>query len=390
MAEARALAFEAEALEAEAGRRSGLGDFGDPAFEEPLRRLLHALEGEAELNQAGRLAQLERVVGLLVNRLRLEEAVRRSPEILEERIEAPLVIVGLPRTGTTMLHRMLASDPRLHALLWYESRQPAPVPGSDPALPDPRIAEAEREVETMLGASPELIAAHPMDAHAPDEEIMLLEHSFLSTNPEAFCRVPSFAAWREAQDLTPGYALLDRLLRFLQWQKRRRGSRARRWILKTPFHLGYLDVLFATWPDARIVWPHREPEECIPSLASLIHSLRVLGSDRVDPAELGREWSGKFQRAIGRALDARERHPGRFLDLRYPALVEDPLAQAERIYAFAGLALPPEVAQGMRRFSVENARDKRPVHRYTLERFGLDEAALRRDFARYRERWLAG
>jgi hypothetical protein len=386
---ARELGFDAEALKQEARRRTGFCDFGDPAFEEPLARLLSALDREAGLHAQGRLGQQERIVGLLVNRLRTEQAVRRQPEILDERIAAPLVIVGLARTGTTMLHRMLASDARLHALLWYESRQPAPVPGTDPSAPDPRIADAEREVEAMLGASPELIAAHPMDAHAPDEEIMLVEHSFLSTNPEAFCRIPSFAAWREAQDLTPGYAYLDRLLRFLQWQKRARGGLGRRWILKTPFHLGHMDALFRRWPDARIVWPHRDPLQCIPSLASLIHSLRVLGSDHVDPVDVGREWSGKFRRAIDRCLDVRAAHEDRFLDLRYEALVADPLAQAARIYAFAAIELPNEALEGMRRWAVENAREKRPIHRYTLERFGFDEAGLRRDFARYRERFLA-
>jgi hypothetical protein len=382
------LGFDAKSLQEEAQRRAGASDFGDPAFAEPLQRLLAALELEAGLNPAGRLGQQERIVGLLVNRLRTEESVRRHPEILAERIVAPIVIVGLARTGTTMLHRMLASDPRLHALLWWESRQPAPPLELPASGPDPRIADAEREVEAMLGASPELIAAHPMDAHAPDEEIMLVEHSFLSTNPEAFCRIPSFAAWRETQDLTPGYDYLLRLLRFLQWQKRRRGERAERWILKTPFHLGHMDCLFRAFPDARIVWPHREPGQCIPSLASLIHSLRVLASDRVDPVEVGREWSGKMQRAIGRCLDVRESREERFLDLRYEDVVADPLAQAARIYAFAGLSFDEGVAAGMRRWAVENAREKRPVHRYTQERFGLDEPGLRRDFARYRERFF--
>jgi hypothetical protein len=380
--------FDVESLEQEARRRAGADDFGDPAFAEPLERLLAALEREADLNPAGRVMQQERILGLLVSRLRTEQAVRRHPEILSERIGAPIVIVGLARTGTTMLHRMLASDPRLHALLWWESRQPAPVLDLPAGAPDPRIADAEREVEAMLGASPDLIAAHPMDAHAPDEEIMLVEHSFLSTNPEAFCRVPSFAAWREQQDLTPGYQYLLRLLRLLQWQKRRRGEAAERWILKTPFHLGHMDSLFRAFPDARIVWPHRDPGQCIPSLASLIHSLRVLASDRVDPVEIGREWSGKMQRAIERCMDVREAWPDRFLDLHYRDLVADPLAQAARIYAFAGLSFEPEVADRMRRWAVENARDKRPLHRYTQERFGLDETGLRRDFARYRARFL--
>ena len=383
------LGFDAKALQDEAQRRAGPSDFGDPAFQEPMQRLLHALEREAELNEPGRLGQLERIVGLLVNRLRTEESVRRHPEILEQRISAPIVIVGLARTGTTMLHRMLASDPRLHALLWYESRQPAPYPGVEASAPDPRIADAEREVDAMLGASPDLIAAHPMDARAPDEEIMLVEHAFLSTNPEAFCRIPSFATWREAQDLTPGYDYLMRLLQFLQWQKRGRGEAGEGWILKTPFHLGHMDALFRRFPDARIVWPHREPAQCIPSLASLIHRLRVLASDRVDPVDVGREWGDKMRRAIGRCMDVREAHEDRFLDLRYQDLVADPLAQAARIYAFAGISLGGEVAARMRRWGVENAREKRPIHRYTQERFGFDEPGLRRDFARYRERFLA-
>jgi hypothetical protein len=138
-----AIALDEKRVLEEASRRAGgLEEFGDPAFREPMRRLLVALESEAQLHEAGRAAQFERTVGLLVERLRTEEAILRHPEILDERIGDPIVIVGLMRTGTTMLHRMTASDPRLHALLWYEARHPAPFPGSDPAGPDPRIADA--------------------------------------------------------------------------------------------------------------------------------------------------------------------------------------------------------------------------------------------------------
>ncbi len=381
--------FDESSVLSEASRREGgLDDFGDPAFREPLRRLLAALEGEAALHAQGRAAQLERIVGLLANRLRTEEAIRTHPEILDERIEDPIVIVGLMRTGTTMLHRMTASDPRLFALRWYESRHPAPFRGVDPAGVDPRILDAEREVEAMLGASPELIAAHPMDAHAPDEEIMLVEHSFLSTNPYAFCNIPGFARWREEQDPAPAYRLLLRLLRFLQWQKRRRGEDAARWILKTPFHLLHMDQLLESFPTARVVWTHREPSQCVPSFASLIHTLRAAGSDRVDAHEVGRQWSELFARAIERSLDARESCEERFLDVDYRELVADPLEQVERIYAFAGLTLPETVRERMREWAQENARDKRPVHRYTLERFGYDEEGLHRDFERYRDRFI--
>ena len=384
-----AIALDEPSVLAEARRRSGgLEDFGDPAFREPMRRLLAALESEAQLHEAGRAAQSERVVGLLVERLRTEEAIRRHPKILDERIEDPIVIVGLMRTGTTMLHRMTASDPRLHALLWYEARHPAPFPGADPAGPDPRIADAEHEVEAMLGASPDLVAAHPMDAHAPDEEILLVEHAFFSTNPYAFCSIPGWERWREQQDPMPAYRLLDRLLRFLQWQKRRRGEHALRWILKTPYHLMHMDALLATFPSARVVWTHRDPAQCVPSFASLIETLRAASSDRVDPIEAGRQWCDLFARGIERSLDARASCEERFLDVDYRELVADPLAQVARIYAFAGLSLPDEVRARMLRWAEENARDKRPVHRYTLERFGYTEEGLRESFARYRARFI--
>src|SRR5262245_9033012 len=203
--------------------------------------------------------QFERNVGLLVNRLRTEDAYRRHPEIADERIERAFVIVGLARTGSTMLHRMMASDPRWLALLWYESRNPAPFPGSEGAAVDPRITDAEAEVAMMLEGSPDLIAVHPMDAHAPDEEIMLVEHAFTSWNPEAFCRGPSYAADVEGTDLAPGYRYVMRSLQFLQWQKRRAGKSATRWVLKAPYHLGSLDGLFAVLPDARVVMTHRDP-----------------------------------------------------------------------------------------------------------------------------------
>lgn len=377
-----------EALLAEARRRTGLDDFGDPAFALPLERLLASLRDEARLNAVGRAMQFERNVGLLVNRLRTEDWLRRQPEIDAERIEAPLVIVGLARTGTTMLHRMLASDPRWLALLWYESRNPAPFADADGAAVDPRIADAEAEVAAMLEGSPDLIAAHPMDAHAPDEEIMLVEHAFTSWNPEAFCRVPSYAAWLDRADLAPGYRYLRRLLRFLQWQKRRRGETATRWVLKAPYHLGSLDLLFEHFPDARIVMTHRDPVQTVPSLASLVRTLRVLGSDAVDPLEIGAHWSRRWARALERAIAARASREERFLDVPYAELVADPMAQVARIYRHAGLELTEEARERMRRWAVENERDRRPLHAYTLEEFGYTEAGLRAAFSAYCERFL--
>jgi hypothetical protein len=382
--------LELRALLAEAERRTGLSDFGDLAFLEPLEHLLESLREEAGLNAVGRAMQFERNVGLLVNRLRTEDHYRRHPEIDEERIEQPLMIVGLARTGTTMLHRMMASDPRWLALLWYESRNPAPFPDGERAAIDPRITDAEAEVAAMLAGSPDLIAAHPMDAHAPDEEIMLVEHAFTSWNPEAFCRVPSYSAYLDTIDLAPAYRYLVRLLRFLQWQKHRRGETATRWVLKAPFHLGSIDRLFEVFPDARIVMTHRDPAQTVPSLASLVRTLYVLGSDRVDTGEIGAHWSQRWSRALERAIASRAKREDRFLDVHYAELVADPMAQVRRIYAHAGLELTAAAEAQMRQWAVENERDRRPVHAYTLEEFGYTQDGLRREFAAYCERFLGG
>ena len=374
----------------EAERRAGgLSDFGPDDFREPMRRLLAALDTEAGLAPMGRVMQFERIVGLLVNRLRTEAAIAKSPEILDEALAPPIVIVGLARTGTTMLHRMIASDERFHALLWYESRNPAPFPdelrGDDGV--DPRIRDAEAEVQSMLDASPELIAAHPMDARAPDEEIMLVEHAFRSTNPEAFSHIPEFGAWLAEQDPAPGYAYLRRLLQFLQWQKKGRGESAERWILKAPFHLGRIEHLLETFPGARVVLTHRDPVQTIPSLASLIHAVAVIGNEAVDPRAVAQHWSDKMAREVRHCMAVRDAQPGSFLDVRYTELVADPIGQIERIYAFAGMQLTERARAGMKEWAEENARDRRPLHRYTLEQFALTEERLRAQFSAYRERF---
>jgi hypothetical protein len=188
--------------------------------------------------------------------------------------------------------------------------------------------------------------------------------------------------------VTPGYRHLDRTLRFLQWQKKRRGETGRRWVLKAPFHLAFLDELFGVFPDARVVLTHRDPVETVPSLASFVHTLHLLGREPVDALEIGAHWGRKLASATRRALRARAGRDERFLDLDYEELVRDPMACVRRIYLFAGMPLTPEALRSMREWAVENARDRRPVHRYTLAQFGMSEEALARDFAEYRERFL--
>lgn len=378
-----------ESILAEARVKAGHDDFGDESFRAPLRILLAALDREAGLLDFGRAAQRGRIVDLLVNRLRAEDQFRRHPEILAEPIAAPLVIVGLPRTGTTLLHRTLAQDARLYSARWFECRYPAAFTDDAAAGgPDPRVAPAEAEVQAMLAASPALAAIHPLDAHAADEEILLLEHSFYSTVPESGANVPSYGRWLDAHDQTPGYQYLRKLLQLLQWQKRRAGQRAERWVLKTPHHLGFADVLLDVFPGALIVQTHRDPLESIPSLASMITALWSLVAEHVDPREVARQWSAKMARALRRCLAVRDRHPDRFLDVWFLDAVRDSVGQARRIYEVAGLPFTTEAEAAMRSFMATNPREGRPPHQYTLEEFGLTEDGIASDFVEYRERFI--
>jgi hypothetical protein len=373
---------------AEARAKAGFDDFGDESFREPLRVLLHALDTEAGLLDFGRAAQRGRIVELLVNRLRAERQFRAHPEILDELIGPPIVIVGLPRTGTTLLHRTLAQDPRLFSARWFECRYPAPIGDAVGGAADPRIAQAKAEVQMMLDGSPALAAIHPMDAMAADEEILLLEHSFLSTVPESGANVPSYGRWLDAHDQRPAYRYLTKLLQLLQWQKRRAGQAAQRWVLKTPHHLGLADLVLETFPGALIVQTHRDPLESIPSLASMITALWVLVAETVDPKEVARQWSGKMAAALRRCLEVRDLHPDRFLDVWFLDAVKDPVGQARRIYDVAGLSFPAEVESAMQAFMATNPREGRPPHQYTLEEFGLSADGIARDFQAYRERFI--
>jgi hypothetical protein len=382
-------AFALGDLLAEAQRAAGSADFGDEAFREPLKVLLASLREEAPLSAVGIAMLRARILESLTTRLRSEDWIRRHPEIEREEIGAPIVVVGQTRTGTTLLHRLLASDPRHHGPLWWEVRFPAPLPGTRWDAPDPRIAIAEAEVAGILAADPEQASIHPWDAQAPDEEIMLLEHAFLSHVPESFTNLPSYRAWIDAQDWTPAYRTLRRFLQFLQWQKRQRGVLRERWVLKTPGHLGYLDTLLAVFPGALIVQTHRDPLQTIPSAASLNRSLWRLSSEAVDDREVARQWLQRMGWAVRRSLAARERIPARQIaDVWFQDVLARPEDVVAEIYARFGIALTPAARSAFEVWLRDNRRDKRPPHEYTLAEFGLTESEIRAEFADYRRRFI--
>ena len=377
--------FNRDDLLAKAAAETGLNNFGDNSFREPFNVLLYSLSNEANLNRAGRFIQYERVLNTLKNRLRQSEWVRLYPEILDEQISAPVVIVGLPRTGTTMLHRVLASDERFFAPLWYEVRNPAPFLDWDTSVKDERLTLAETEVSALLRANPEIAAIHPMDPLGADEDILLLEHSFYSTVPPAFCNTPSYSNWLFNNDNQPGYDYLKLQLQSLQWQKKHSSGNNdnKRWLLKTPHHLHFLDKLIDTFPDAKIISTHRDPIDTIPSICSFNYNLWITQANDVAPNLVGKQWSGIFATGTRHAMKVRQASKGQFIDISFKELLGNPEQTTRSIFNFIGVKTTSESLAAMQLHRDQNQRDSRPPHDYSLEDFGLTEKNIKATFAGY-------
>lgn len=368
----------------------GLDDFGDEPFREPLRVLL-ASYARAPIHGLGARILHGSVVRSLANRLRARRWLTIHPEIADEVIAAPLVVVGMMRSGTTLIQRLLASDPRHYCTMGFESLEPAPRLGVSAVEVDPRIADAEAREQVTRELAPEYFSIHPSYALQAEEEIMFLADAFLSHVPEASCDVPAYREWIDGQDFTPAYRHLRSTLQLLQWEKKRRGQRRGRWVLKTPAHLGYLDTLLETFPDAHVIHTHRDPVATIPSGASLNATLWRMHADAVDPREVGRQWIRRMSWTSRRAMEARDRIPDasrRFTDVRFDEAVADPLAQVERIYRRAGIELTDEARAAMAAWRSQDAEAKLAKHRYTAAQFGLSEARIRAEFADYTARFI--
>lgn len=371
-----------ESLLAAARRKAGLQDFGDESFRPALQILLTALEQESRLHPFGRFIMRTRMVDMLVVRLRAQHLFTQHPNILKLEIQAPIVIAGLQRTGTTMLHRLLASDPDTRALLSWEAISPVPDPAQKTGKPDRRIKAAKLAEKALAYLAPEFFAIHPVEATAPEEDILLMDFTFMSTVAEAMVRVPTYADWLAQQDMEPVYRYVKSLLQLLQWQRP-----GKRWVLKTPAHLAHLDVLLTVFPDAKIIQTHRDPAKTAGSFSSMVTHGYGVFSDTVDAHEVAAHWNRKNADMVKMAMRVREQHPQAFLDVSYYDVLKDPMAQVRRIYAFAGIELTEKAAVAMDASLKINVQNRHGVHRYQLEDFGLSKQQIYRDFSAYRERF---
>ena len=369
----------------QAKSETGLSYLGEPLFFEGLNRLIDSINNEANLNEIGIQAQPIRIQGLLTNRLRFEEDLKKFPEILDQEIIAPIVIVGLPRTGSTMTHRLLASDPNHTAMLWWEGRYPALLPGEKRGDIETRMELGKAEVDAVVAASPEALDIHPWDYKGADEEILLLEHNFLSTVPESFMALPSYSEWIEEQDHTLAYEDLKKFIQYLQWQNP--GREKKRWVLKSPHHLGFIDKMISVFPDAKIIQTHRDPIKTVPSFCSMCANLFEPLTTNFDKVFIGKHWSNKLTRALNHCMNISEQHPDNFLDLEFLNMIKDPIDEMKKIYEFIGESFGEKTEVAMEAWREENKHEM-GAHKYSLEEYDLTESQINNNFAKYQQKYI--
>lgn len=349
-----------------ARKNTGLDDLGKDFNDEPLERLLFSLNTESELHPIGRFITYKRLVNLLSVRLRAEDYFKKYPEILEQQLYPVMLIIGLQRTGTTKLQRLLASDPDTRALASWEAINPAPMKGDEKTGAE-RIKFAKMSEKALKKMSPGFFTIHPVEHMAPEEDVLLLDVSFMGTTAEATTHVPSYAAWLETIDQSASYEYEVKLMKLLQWQKP-----AKKWVLKSPHHLEFPHLAEKYFNDVTFLWTHRDVLEAIPSFASMLAHARAIFSNKVDPDKITQHWIRKAGYALGKTLDYRKSNEDRFIDIRYDDLVNDSISVMQRIYDKQNLEIDGELIEKFHLIEKNNPKSKYGIHKYTIEDFGID------------------
>lgn len=376
---------DATELMAQAERAAGLSDWGWYDIRTPLDVLVRSVNSQAALTPFGERACQERLSLVLANRLRMIEDRKRTPQIAEQEIRRPIVIPGLPRSGTTTLLQLLAQDPANRSARTWEALAPSPPPAL--AGECGRIDDVQGLLERAGLTRPELMAIHPFGAEIAEECIFICEHAMTYTGYGAMWHVPDYGAYGAAADMSAVFRVHKEVLQHLQY-----GSDAKRWVLKAPTHMFHLPTLVETYPDAVFIQTHRDPGRIIPSLAKLFGALRCLYSD--DPAKADIASAAQAQlETWARGLEAMaefRRRPGmdaRFVDVDYKALLDRPLETLQRVYAALDLPLPDAAAARMRDWLATNVQHRHGAHAYSLAECGLTDAQIERRFGDYMDRF---
>ena len=380
------IASAAELL-ATARRRTGLYEGIDVPFREALHQLVISINSEATLTAEGAPAAVERLLRVIVNRLRFAADLQRAPEILQERLRPPLIISGLPRVGSTKLHRQLAESGDFQSLLFWQGFNPAPMPGEFAG--DARIAEAVKFLAWRSRLSPATDAAHHMGALEPEEDTYLLEYTLHTYWPTTYYNVPSFLRWLREQGRDAAFGYVRELLQYLQWQFHRGGGRP--WLLKSPPNFGFEREQATQLPGARFVVLHRDPVDVLPSTVGIVREVRRLYCGAPGDLKIVGDWAvEEYASAAARHMQWREgAAPGSVIDVAYRDVVANEQGVIEQVYEHCGLELSTTARERMQRWSADNTQHQHGQHAYSLEESGLTRERLDRAFAAYLSRFGA-
>jgi len=370
----------------EAARETGLTDFGEDIYSEPIGVFLAGARHEAGLSPMGEVTVWGQVVQFLKNRLLVEEEFKRRPEIADEVIERPVIIAGLPRTGTTHLHNLISSDPRLHSLPWWESLEPLPplAEAEGDFEVDPRWHRAAEGIAMRDRFMPHFKRMHDMWPDHAHEEIHLLA---IAGSTMFFETLAPSESWREyycGTDQTPWYRYMRRVLQVIQSRRPSSG----RWILKSPQHLEQFAPLNRIFPDATFVITHRDPVSITASFATMATYSARLSQRVVDPVKLGGYWAGRIEEMLRACVEDREQLPEkRSLDVRFHEFMADDLATVEAIYQLADISLTEQARTAMADFMERHPRGKHGRVLYDLADFGIDSGERRQALGFYVDRF---
>ena len=380
----RAETLSAERLIDMAVSSTGLDDFGEDDWREGLDRLVESLVEEAALNSVGIAAATKELKYLLTARLGIVAYRNAHPEVATVDVVPPVVIVGQARTGTSILHDLIAQDPIARVPLTWEVQRPCPPPEAATYTTDPRIAAVDARIAAVGAAMPDLFGMHPMGARLAQECVCITASAFRSILFATEYRIPSYQRWLfDGADHRPAYAWHRVFLQHLQAR-----NPAQRWVLKSPGHIWTLAELGAAYPEALLVQTHRDPLRIIASVTSMWATMRSTTSDAVDQKQIAADWAEDIIDGLDRSVTAREDDTvdaSRIADINFRDFMGDQVGSVERVYGQFGLPFTPEVRGRVTTFLESHPQDKHGGHRYTFEATGLNADEWRERSRRYQE-----
>ena len=362
----------------------GLDDYGESSFRDGLERFVSSATTEAQLTPMGSASVESTIRGSLTNRLRVTDWHKRHPQLAGSKVEAPIIIVGLSRTGTTALSHLLARDPANRSLLMWEGLDSVPPPTRETYWTDPRFERSKEQGLMLYELNPDLKALHYDPPDAPVECSVLLGQHFTSLSISTLYNLPSYDEWLLGpdHDWRPAYAYHRLGLQVLQ------SEYGGRWQLKHPGHGVAIEAIAATYPDARFVVTHRDPVKALASVISLVHAISAMFSDADHRTYIASHWTDLVSAMVNGVLDYRDQYgDAQFHDMDYRQLVSDPVGAVAEMYEQFGLDLSAEAEKGMREYATEHGQGAHGRHTYSLAEFGLERGALEERFARYFERF---